>query len=318
MDFDGPTDGLTPTSWPAKGKPTMNDALLHAIQSLQWEIGTDAIELAGAVSGAGVYRVQAAGEDAVLKVTGPGRTRQLARRELTFYRTMAGRMPITTPRLLRYADDEDITALLLTAHQPSPPATEWSRSTWLELARQLAALHSVPIPSEDHWLGPSWLHEALDRPPLDVAEGYWSNTAAADSSSVVLRRTSELAEAFRATPDCLVHGDCHVDNLLREDRELVWADWQGVGVGSPAGELAFLWSRADADGADLPYDAMLDVYLTHREVDPASLRRALVAAEISILLFGWPQYASYGSKEEQHRLARRLNHLTDRRLSSTT
>jgi thiamine kinase-like enzyme len=296
----------------------MTDALLHAIQSLQWEIGTDAIELAGAASGAGVYRVQVAGEDAVLKVTGPGRARQLARRELTFYRTMADRMPITTPRLLRYADDEDITALLLTAHQPSPPAPDWSQSAWLELARQLAALHSLPIPSEDHWLGTSWLRQALDQPPLDVAEGYWSNTSAAGSICVVLRRTSELAEAFGSTPDCFVHGDCHVDNLLREDRELVWADWQSVGVGSPAGELAFLWSRADADGAGLPYDAMLDVYLTHREADPVPLRRALVAAEIGILLFGWPQYAAYRAPDEQHRLARRLTHLTDRWLSSTT
>jgi thiamine kinase-like enzyme len=295
----------------------MNDALSHAIQSLQWEVGTDAIELAGAASGAGVYRVQVAGEDAILKVTGPGRARQLARRELTFYRTMADRMPITTPRLLRYADDEDITALLLTAHQPSSPAREWGRSAWLELARQLAALHSLAIPSEDHWLGTSWLRQALDRPPLDVAEGYWSNTSAADSFRLVLRHISELAEAFRSTPDCFVHGDCHVDNLLREDDELVWADWQSVGVGNPAGELAFLWSRADADDAELPYDAMLDVYLTHREAEPVPFRRALVAAEIGILLFGWPQYAAFRDQDVQHRIARRVIHLTDRWLSGT-
>lgn len=298
----------------------MDDALSYSIHSLQWEIGTDAIELEGAASGAGVYRVQVAGEDAILKVTGPGSARQLARRELTFYRTTADRMPITTPRLLRYADDEAMTALLLTAHQPSPPAREWSRSAWLELARQLAALHSASIPSQDHWLGTSWLRQALDRPPLDVAEGYWSNTSAATSIRLVLRQISELAEAFRSTPDCFVHGDCHVDNLLREDGEdgaLVWADWQSVGVGNPAGELAFLWSRADAEGADLPYDAMLDAYLTHREAEPARFRRALVASEICILLFGWPQYAAYRDQDVQDRIARRLIHLIDRWLSGT-
>jgi hypothetical protein len=99
---------------------------------------------------------------------------------------------------------------------------------------------------------------------------------------------------------------------------LVWADWQSVGVGNPAGELAFLWSRADADDADLPYDAMLDVYLTHREAEPVLFRRALVAAEIGILLFGWPQYAAYRDQDVQHRIARRLIHLTDRWLSGTT
>jgi len=111
--------------------------------------------------------------------------------------------------------------------------------------------------------------------------------------------------------------DCHVDNLLREDGELVWADWQSVGVGSPAGELAFLWSRADADGADLPYDAMFDVYLSERETNPVLFRQALVAAEIGILLFGWPEYAAYRAQDAQERLARRLIDLTDCWLSDS-
>ncbi|NUP52347.1 MAG: aminoglycoside phosphotransferase family protein [Catenulispora sp.] len=287
----------------------MNDALSHAIQSLRWEIGTDAIELTGSASGASVYRVQAAGEDAILKVTGPGNTRQLARRELAFYRIMADRIPVRIPRLLRYTDNEDITALLLSAHPTSPPAREWSKPTWLELARQLAELHSLSIPSGDRWLGTSWLRQALDQPPLDLAEGYWSNTSAASNISLVLGRISELAAAFKSVPDCFVHGDCHVDNLLREDGELVWADWQSVGVGNPAGELAFLWSRADADDADLPYEAMLDVYLAHRDTEPAPFRRALIAAEICILLFGWPHYAAYREQHAQDRIARRLIHL---------
>lgn len=295
----------------------MNEALSRAMESLQLEVGTGAVELAGAASGAGVYRLQVAGEDAVLKVTGPGSARQLARRELTFYRTMADRMPVTTPRLLRYADNEDMTALLLTAHQPSPPAREWGRSAWLELAKQLAALHALPLPRDDHWLGTDWLRQALNQPPLDVAEGYWSNTSGASSIRLVLRHVSEFAEAFRSTPDCFVHGDCHIDNLLRANDELVWADWQSVGVGNPAGELAFLWSRAATDGADLPYEAMLDVYVTQREVDPVPLRRALAAAEIGILLFGWPQYAAYRDQDAQHRIAQRLMHLTDRWLSGT-
>ncbi|HEY0688218.1 MAG TPA: phosphotransferase [Kribbella sp.] len=120
-----------------------------------------------------------------------------------------------------------------------------------------------------------------------------------------------IGEAFRATPDSFLHGDCHVDNLLREGNQIVWADWQAAGAGSPAGDLAFLWSRAQADGADLPYDAMLREYVTHREVDPALLRRSLVAAEIGILLFGWPAYAAYLTQSDRDRITRRLLQLMD-------
>jgi hypothetical protein len=113
-------------------------------------------------------------------------------------------------------------------------AVEWSRAAWLDLARQLATLHALPIPSGNHW----------------------------------------------------------------------------------PGELAFLWSRASADGADVPYDAMLDVCLSG--ADPRQMRRALVAAELGILLFGWPEHAAYSAPVVQDRLARRLVQLTDRWLSGTT
>jgi hypothetical protein len=71
------------------------------------------------------------------------------------------------------------------------------------------------------------------------------------------------------------------------------------------------------DGADLSYDGMLDVYLAERETDPVMFRRALVAAELGILLFGWPEYAAYRAQDAQERLARRLIDLTDCWLSDS-
>jgi thiamine kinase-like enzyme len=248
--------------------------------------------------------VQSDGHDAVLKVTGAGGGQRNARRELTFYRTLADRVPVMTPTLLRYADNDDFTALLLSAHTPARHAREWDQSAWLEVARQLAALHSIPLPDEDPWIDTPWLRQVLERPPISLAEDYWSGTDAADTIGPVLKAPGALGEAFRATPDSFLHGDCHVDNLLREGNQIVWADWQAAGTGSPAGELAFLWSRAQADGADLPYDAMLREYVTHREVDPALLRRSLVAAEIGILLFGWPAYAAYLTQSDRDRITR--------------
>ena len=162
-----------------------------------------------------MYRVQIDGHDAVLKVTGAGGGQRNARRELAFYRTLADRVPVMTPTLLRYADNDDCTALLLSAHTPARQAREWDQSAWLEVARQLAALHSIPLPDEDPWIDTPWLRQVLERPPISLAEDYWSGTDAADTIGPVLKAPGTLGEAFRATPDSFLHGDCHVDNLLR-------------------------------------------------------------------------------------------------------
>lgn len=118
-----------------------HDRLRRVVSSLGWAVDIDGGTLAGSASGAGVYRVQIDGHDAVLKVTGAGGGQRNARRELAFYRTLADQVPVVTPTLLRYADNDDFTALLLSAHTPARHAREWDQSAWLEVARQLAALH---------------------------------------------------------------------------------------------------------------------------------------------------------------------------------
>jgi Ser/Thr protein kinase RdoA (MazF antagonist) len=279
----------------------MADGLARVVRSLGWDVEVEGEELAGSASGAAVYRVRVDGGDAVLKVTvGAGRAN--ARRELAFYRTMADQVPVATPKLLRSADNDELTAMLLSAHTPARPAREWTQSAWLDVARQLAALHSMPLPDEQPWTEQSWLQQLLDQPPLDGAEDYWSR----DTVGVILEDPGALAVAVNAMPDCFLHGDCHADNLLTEGSQLVWADWQAASIGSPAGELAFLWSRADADGADLPYDAMLHEYAVLRATDPAVLRRAVLAAELAILLFAWPQYAVHRTQLDRARMTRRL------------
>ncbi|HEY8455432.1 MAG TPA: aminoglycoside phosphotransferase family protein, partial [Actinopolymorphaceae bacterium] len=269
------------------------------------------VDLMGGASGSGVFRVQIGGDDAVLKVTSAGEWQDNARRELTFYQTLAEQVPVATPRLLRYADNDRFTALVLSAHGSVRPAHQWERSAWLEVARQLAALHSVPPPDGDRWTDPPARRRLPYRPALDLASSYWCATEAAASVRPFLDEPEQLARALRAIPVCFVHGDCHVENLLRDGERIVWTDWQMTGVGCSASELAFLWSRATADGADVPYDAMLREYLTHRPIEPAVMRRALLAAEIDILLFDWPRYVALLSQQARDRLTRRLFHLID-------
>lgn len=282
-----------------------DEKLAQALRALGRSVEGTPVELAGSMSQSGVYRVKVDGRDAVVKATAAGRDQRIARRELTFYLVLADRVPVRTPTLINYVDTDDQTVLLLSAHTPGPPAREWDDSAWLEVARQLAALHSMQPPDGDPWLRKSWVRRLLDHPPAD-AEAFWSNSPAADHVGDVFADTTALAHALNAVPDRFVHGDCHVDNLLRDGDEIVWADWQGAGIASPAGDLSGLWERAYSDGADPPRDAMLKEYATCRGIDPAPLRLALLATELSSTLLAWPEYFGYLTPSQQDRLTQRL------------
>jgi aminoglycoside phosphotransferase (APT) family kinase protein len=288
----------------------VDERTVRAVRALLRDVRLTPALLTGSMSSSSVHRVQVDGRDAVLKVTGVGGQRA-ARRELAFYLTLAGQVPVATPRLLCHVDNDELTALVLSAHTPGPPAADWDRRAWLDVSRQLGALHSFPPPASDLWRHPPWLQSALSRPPSDRARDYWSRTAAAEPAGGVLDGSAALADALAATPECFIHGDCHAGNLLRDRGRLVWADWQATGIGSPAIDLAFLWGRAHSDSAAPPREQMLLEYATHRGIDPASMERSLAAAELGTLLFGWPEYARYHSPGQQDRTTRRLIELVE-------
>jgi len=280
-----------------------DDELSRAVEALGGDIRVVAAGLSGSGSGAGVHLVRAGSADAVLKVA----TAAVGHRELAFYRTLAHRMPVETPRLLGFAETGELTVMLLSAHTPSRPAPEWDHAAWLEVARQLAALHSVDPPAGEPWHHTPWLRQVLASPPLATARDYWSAAAAP-----ILTPAADLAAALDAVPDRFVHGDLHVDNLLRDGDRLVWADWQVAGIGNPAADLAFLCFRATIDGADVPHDEMVEAYLAARATDPALFRRAVVASEIGLLLFGFPPHADRHTPRDRDYAARRLRRLVAR------
>ncbi|MCW3843902.1 aminoglycoside phosphotransferase family protein [Micromonospora yasonensis] len=290
---------------------TAEDELAGIGRAVGWDLGAEREVLAGAASGSRVYRVRVDGMDAVLKVTTAGPGQSAARRELRFYQTLARQVPVTTPALLRHADDDNLTAILLSAHPPALPARDWDLPAWRRVAREVADLHSTPVPEQSSWLDTPWLQQILDRSSVDSAGAYWSRTEAAHRVDRVLEKPEALAAAVAATEDRFLHGDCHVGNLLGDGSRLVWADWQVAGVGKPAVDLAFLWSRAHADGAEPPYAAMVDEYLARSEIDKAALQRSLIAAELGVLLFGWPAFAAHRTQAERDRLTRRLIQLIE-------
>lgn len=241
--------------------------------------------LTGAGSGSAVHRLTTGGRDAVLKVTTAEAWREHARREARCYRTLAQRLPVRVPTLLGAADTGELTCLLISAAEPLPPPAEWDLPRWLEVAGQLGRLHATPVAGE-HWLRPVWT-PVTSAPALE----FWRREGLGRLAEELDGRIGELNAAVEAMPVCLVHGDCHAGNLLTDDGDLVWADWQEVGLGHGPEDLALLWQRAEADGGRPPRDEMLATYAAARGLPGGPVVcQAVAAAEIRLLLVAWPGF----------------------------
>jgi Ser/Thr protein kinase RdoA (MazF antagonist) len=95
----------------------------------------------------------------------------------------------------------------------------------------------------------------------------------------------------------LCHGDCHLDNLLRDqDGQLIWADWQEVCIGYGPSDLTFFLQRAEADGAAIAHDSVVTAYCTALEaagvagVSERAVTGAMHESERRTRLLYWPDY----------------------------
>ncbi|GAA2755212.1 aminoglycoside phosphotransferase family protein [Actinopolymorpha rutila] len=248
--------------------------------------------LAGGASGSAVHLLALDGDrEVVLKVTSGG---DRARRELGFYRDVAGLLPVRTPRLLAGAETADgQTVLLLTNARPAPPPDRWAARDWERAAAQLGALHRPEVAAGVTGFG--WLPRRETGAPAVAAHSVraaWRRLGHDPLAGPLLDREGEFADALSRLPTCLCHGDWHVDNLLLDaDDEFVWIDWQEVGLDRGPVDLALLWQRAEFDGGDPPREAMFAAYAQARGIPlDATLRAATVAAEIRMILYGWPDH----------------------------
>jgi aminoglycoside phosphotransferase (APT) family kinase protein len=255
------------------------------------------------------------GGTCVLKVTSLRRKDDVraGRRELAFYRDLAGQLPIRTPALLDYYEDNDVIAMLLSAHGETESATSWDKRSWQALAVDLARLHGTAIPEPDrnhnHWRNDRSPTHALRKPDLPVVDGFWREDFGSRLDAIIENREILEQEIFQAG-ECFVHGDCHTGNILRGHGALVWIDWQSTGIGNPAMDLAFLDARATPSGARIPPE-LLATYCSERDIDLERMRRPVIAAELSIFIFEWPPYASFNSVTGTQRVRRRTGELAE-------
>jgi uncharacterized protein (DUF2252 family) len=111
----------------------------------------------------------------------------------------------------------------------------------------------------------------------------------------------------------LCHGDCHLDNLLRdEDVHLIWADWQEVRIGHGPSDLTFLMQRAEANGADIAHDRIVSAYCKALKVsgvagvNERAITSAMNESERRTRLLYWPDYMSDATTEG---MAHHLRHI---------
>lgn len=256
----------------------------------------DVRTLAGGASGSAVYLlVTEQNRKFVLKVGTAGR-------ELRFYRDLAPRMPVRVPRFVAGAECGDTCCVLIEPAGTAVVPTDWSPEHWTGLAAQLGRLHREPAGWA--WAKPVHVPTAAE---IASAGRAWAELGHGPLVTALLSRLDRLTAALGALPTCLCHGDWHLGNLLDDDGTVVWIDWQEAGIGHGPEDLALLWQRAERDGWDPPRDAMLAAYARARGIpDDAVLRRASVAAELTLLLLSWPARLLAAPPAARDRLARRL------------
>ncbi len=263
-----------------------------------------------AQSGAGVWLARtAAGDDAYLKVTaappGPGDL-AAARRELRVYRDLSPTLPVRTPPLLGAQDSEAGVAVLLGAVGAARPAAEWTEAMWAAVGAALGRLHNIPAPTGAEWAREDSTTAALDHPDQWAVDAFWGGKLA-DLERIVADGPNLRAAAGVFAP-VFVHGDCHAGNVLYDDGAPVFCDWQSAGVGRPASDLAFFSVRATPSGTVVP-SGLVEAYLRERRCDRLALHRAMVAEELLVFVFRWPEYAPFNTPPQIARVVRRTREL---------
>ena len=280
----------------------------RSLRTLAWPGRADVLaELSGGGSGAAVFRVDLDGRPAVLKVTEDPALLERAGRELEADERLAASLGTALPTRLAGQRDRRAVRLLLAASPPFPPAPEVVDDAWVAAAEQLAQVHAVPAATVPWLAVRAWPSEAQ----VVEAVRRWSGHG---SARAALRGAEQLPAARRASarlPAVLTHGDGHAGNLLRRtDGRVVWVDWQEAFRSDGLDDLVFLWQRAEFDGADPPRAAMTAAYAAARGLPlDGTLRSALRASELRLLLVAWPPFLHHGGPDRRRRMARRLEQL---------
>lgn len=294
----------------AEPGPAAADSLVErSLRDLRWRYPYRIIDrLSAGASSSHVFLLDLDHERAVLKVTEDPDWLRRAGREFAVYDQLAEPLGPALPTVLAAHRDRRAVRLLLSAHQPLPPARQLDQSAWVAVADQLGRLHGTPAPAA------AWL-ESRPWPSAEETDAGVRRWSARGSAVPAARAAAQLArskDAQLSGGPVLTHGDCHVGNLLLgRPGHVVWIDWQEVCLSNGLDDLVFLWQRAEFDGASPPRDAMTAAYAAARRLRlDDDFRSAMTACELRLLLVAWPPFLAHGQQDRQELMTQRLVQLS--------
>jgi aminoglycoside phosphotransferase (APT) family kinase protein len=192
---------------------------------------TTITKIAAGLSGAGVYRVEAAGQRFVLKISGESEPMAGWRRKLHIQQLAAGAG--LAPRIV-HADEASravVSAFVTDRSFPAFYGDPRTRETAVGLlGRTLRRLHQLPPPPE-----------AGAQDPREQLAAIWSGLGtfalpAFVADAVQRVRTAELPPCERAS--VLSHNDVNPTNLVYDGERLLLLDWETAGPNDPYYDLA--------------------------------------------------------------------------------
>jgi thiamine kinase-like enzyme len=189
--------------------------------------------IAEGLSGAGVYRIDSAGQSFVLKIDAQDVLPAVWRRKLEIQRLAANAG--IAPRIVHTDENRRAVVSILVAGQPfqayyyRDPRTR--ETALLQLARTLRRVHELPIPPDATAID---AHAAL--------AALWSGPLAGFSVPRFAANAIQLALSEDPPPrdrgDVLSHNDVNPTNLLSDGENLFLVDWQAAGRNEPFHDLA--------------------------------------------------------------------------------
>lgn len=208
-------------------------------------------------------------------------------RESRFYQNFAGKKPLPVPDHLFIAFDEESHDFALIMHD----LPRHRAGNQLAVPSREEAMHAMDAAAAIHaawWGDPAldrldWLNGTRAVPPALDGDALYAMFWPAFCDRYGARVTPEMkrvGEAYlgsikawsegRDGPRCLTHNDFRPDNMLYDladpDRPIVIVDWQTVGVGIGAGDVAYYMGTAlDANTRKAEEAALFERYRAQLE-----------------------------------------------------
>ncbi len=234
----------------------------------------------GSGSGTSTLVIKLPSKDPLSRATGKSHMTYI--RESRFYQQFAGRKPMAVPDHLYIAFDEDSHAFTLLMHDL--PKHRAGNQLVAATPREAALAMEAAATFHAGWWGDptldtlDWLSGTRAVPPqLDIEAIYamfWPSFCDRYDERVT-ENMRTVGEAFvgrinqwsesRKGQRCLTHNDFRPDNMLYHlddpAKPIVIVDWQTVGVGTGAGDIAYyLGTALDPETRQTQEKALFDIY----------------------------------------------------------